>query len=140
MEKYKFLHHTGDAKFQAFGASLEEAFCHAALATASLMWDWRNVQKKIEHRVKIEAIDLEQLLVNFLEEVLYLLGSKMFLLGSAEVMRIQEKGDRFFLDALFKGDQCSDRYEIYGDVKAITYSEMEISRNEHFTIQVVVDV
>jgi len=40
MQKYRILPHTADAKFQAFGASLEEAFANAALATASLMWDW----------------------------------------------------------------------------------------------------
>ena len=35
MERYKFLAHTADAKFQAFGETLEEAFGNAALATAS---------------------------------------------------------------------------------------------------------
>jgi len=74
------------------------------------------------------------------EEVLYLLGSKMFLLGTAEVMRIQERNDRVFLEGLFKGDKYSEKYEIYGDVKAITYNEMEISENDHFTVQVVADV
>jgi SHS2 domain-containing protein len=37
MERYRFLRHTADAKFQAFGTTLEEAFINAALATASLM-------------------------------------------------------------------------------------------------------
>ncbi|MGB2763781.1 MAG: archease, partial [Candidatus Aminicenantaceae bacterium] len=34
VERYRFLEHTSDAKFQAFGNTLEEAFCNAALATA----------------------------------------------------------------------------------------------------------
>lgn len=140
MEKYRFLQHTADAKFQAFGSTLEQAFSHAALATASLMWDWESIDEEVEHRVEIEARDLEQLLVNFLEEVLYLLDSKMFLLGFASVVRIDKRDDRVFLEGLFKGDKYSDKYKIYGDVKAITYNEMEISENDHFTIQVVVDV
>ncbi len=140
MEKYRFLQHTGDAKFQAFGSTLEQAFSHAALATASLMWDWKNIEEKVKHHIKIEAKDLEQLLVNFLEEILYLLDSKMFLLGSAAVIRIGKKDDNFFLEGMFKGDKYSEKYKIYGNVKAITYNEMEISENDHFTIQVVVDV
>lgn len=140
MEKYRFLHHTADAKFQAFGSTLEQAFSHAALATAALMWSWEDVEKRITHLVKIEARDLKQLLVNFLEEVVYLLDSKMFLLGSVKGIRIHEKKGRFFLDGLFKGDNYSEKYEIYGNVKAITYNEMEISENDHFSVQVVVDV
>lgn len=140
MEKYRFLQHTADAKFRAFGATLEQAFSHAALATASLMWNWEDIEKKIKHPLKMEARDLKQLLVKFLEEVLYLLDSKTFLLGSAEVMRIQKRNDRVFLEGHFMGDKYSDKYKIYGDVKAITYNEMEISENDHFTVQVVVDV
>ena len=30
-QKFRYLSHTADAKFQAFGASLEEAFSNAAL-------------------------------------------------------------------------------------------------------------
>lgn len=140
MRRYKFLQHTADAKFQAFGTTIEEAFANAALATASLMWDWGKVSKRRQYPVKIEARDLKQLLVNFLEEIIYLLDSKMFLLASAEKIRIEKKENRFFLKALFRGDKYSDKYKIYRDVKAVTYNEMEIANNDHFTIQAVVDI
>ncbi|NIM59116.1 MAG: protein archease [Candidatus Aminicenantes bacterium] len=140
MEKYKFLRHTADAKFQAFGSTLEEAFINAALATASLMWDWEKIEKKIEHRIEAKGKDLKQLLNGFLEEIIYLLDSKMFLLSSLENLRIEKKGSLYVLRALFKGDKYSEKYEIYGDVKAITYNEMEIEQNAHFMVQVVVDV
>lgn len=140
MERYRFLRHTADAKFQAFGTTLEEAFINAALATASLMWDWEKIEKKIEHRVQVSGKDLKQLLNSFLEEIIYLLDSKMFLLSSPENLRIENKGSLYVLKALFKGDKYSDKYKIHGDVKAITYNEMEIEENAHFMVQVVVDV
>lgn len=140
MERYRFLEHTADAKFQAFGKTLEEAFTNAALATASLIWDWEKVEKKIEHKVEIEGKDLKQLLSSFLEEIIYLLDSKMFLLSFAEKVRIEKKGNRYALKAVFKGDKYSEEYKIYGDVKAITYDEMEIEDNDHFMVQVVVDI
>jgi len=140
MQKYRFLPHTADAKFQAFGKTLEEAFCNAALATASLMWDPKKIEKKKELQVEIAGNDLKQLLNSFLEEIIYLLDSQKFLLGSAGKVRVEKEGGRYSLKALFRGDEYSNRYEIHGDVKAITYSEMKIEKRDHFMVQVVVDV
>jgi SHS2 domain-containing protein len=140
MERYKFLEHTSDAKFQAFGRTLEEAFSNAGLATAGLMWNWENVEKKVEHQVKVKGNDLKQLLVNFLEEIIYLFETKSFLLGSVEKLTIEKEGKNFRLKALIKGDRHSDKYKIHGDVKAITYNEMEVETKNHFMIQVVVDI
>jgi SHS2 domain-containing protein len=140
MERYRFLRHTADAKFQAFGTTLEEAFCNAALATASLMWDWEKIEKKIEHKIEAKGKDLKQLLSSFLEEIIYLLDSKMFLLGSLENLRIEKEERLYVLKAFFKGDEYSDKYKIHGDVKAITYNEMEIKNKDQCMVQVVVDV
>jgi SHS2 domain-containing protein len=140
MKRYEFLDHTADAKFKAFGSTLEEAFTNAALATASLMWDWRKIEKKIKHEVKTNGRDLKQLLFNFLEEIIYLLDVKMFLLSSVDKVRIERERNKFFLEAVFEGDKYSENYEIYGDVKAITYNEMEIKKDRPVSIQVVVDV
>jgi SHS2 domain-containing protein len=140
MEKYKFLSHTADAKFQAFGKTLEEAFRNAALATASLMWDPQTIERRKEHRVEVAGKDQKQLLNCFLEEIIYLFDSQMFLLGSVGKVRIEKKGNRYSIKALFKGDKYSNRYKLYGDVKAVTYNEMKIEKRDHFMVQVVVDV
>jgi len=140
VEKYRFLEHTADAKFQAYGATLEEVFANAALATVTLMWDWKKIEKKIVRNVKVEGKDLKQLLVSFLEEILYLLDSRNFLTSAAENVRVEQDGSRYVLKALFKGDIYSDKYEIYGDVKAITYNEMKIEDRNGFIVQVVVDM
>jgi len=140
VERYRFLPHTADAKFQAFGKTLEESFINAALATASLMWDWELIDKTIEHRVEVDGRDLEQLLFSFLEEIIYLLESKMFLLGGVDEIRIEKKNTGYILVAVFKGEQYSEKHMIFGDVKAITYNEMDIKRNDRFMVQVVVDI
>jgi SHS2 domain-containing protein len=139
VKKFVYLKHTADAKFQAFGDSLEECFRNAALATASLMWDVRKIKKKISHPFCTEGKDLKQLLLNFLEEMLYMLDSRMFLLHSVEEIKIRKEKEQFILYAVFWGDAHSDQYQIFGDVKAITYNEMKIEENDHFMVQVVVD-
>lgn len=140
MEEYKFFHHTADAKFQAFGQTLEETFAHAALAVASLMWDWEKIAKNIEISVAVEGKDLEQLLVIFLEEILYLFDTRNFLLGSADNVSLEQNDGDWSLHALFRGDVCAGEYEIFGGVKAITYNEIVINDRAPFMVQVVADI
>ncbi len=138
--KYLFFEHTADAKFRAFGQSLEEAFTNAAYAMVSLMWDREKIESKVRFPVEVQGRDLEQLLVNFLEEILYLLDSRMFLLHSVDNIKIHRDKDLYKLDGLFTGDDSGSDYEPFGDVKAITYDEIEIRSNDLFMVQVVVDV
>ena len=140
MVSYKFFHHTADAKFQAFGQTLEETFAHAALAVASLMWDWEKIAENIDIPVMVEGKDLEQLLVNFLEEILYLLDTRHFLLGSVDHVFLERKDGTWSLHSLFRGDINAGDYEIYGDVKAITYNEIVINDRAPFMVQVVADI
>ncbi|MBN1273825.1 MAG: archease [Candidatus Aminicenantes bacterium] len=140
MQKFLFLEHTGDAKFRAYGATLEEAFANAALALVSLMWDASKVADKKAYSVRIEGRDMEQLLSGFLEEILYLLDTKDFLLACVEKVRITRGRKSCFLKAVFRGDEISSAYEIFGEVKAVTYNEMEIQENNGAEVQVVVDL
>src|SRR3989344_5902493 len=54
-EKYKFLEHTADAKFQAFGATLEEAFSNAALAMFSVMTEPGKIKPKLEREISTDG-------------------------------------------------------------------------------------
>jgi len=137
---FKFFAHPADAKFQAYGGNLEEAFQNAAYALASLMWDRDRVRPKMGYPVAVEARDLKQLLVSFLEEVLYLLDSRGFLLHSVDELTIRREGDRFLLRSRFYGDHFAEGLETFGDVKAITYHDMLIKTDGQAMVQVVVDV
>jgi SHS2 domain-containing protein len=141
MEKYEILPHTADGKFRAFGRTLEEAFANAALAMSSLMWDWAKVEPRISRTVNVAGRDREQLLVKFLGEIIYLLGTEKFLLAAVKDLRIAGGDDAVWsLKAGLLGDALTGRYEIYGDVKAVTYNEMKIEECGGFMVQVVVDM
>jgi len=140
MRKYRFENHVSDAKFKAYGDTLEEAFRNAALALISLMWDHAAVEHRIDFRVKVTGRDKKQLLVAFLEEILFLLDAKKFLLAEVEDLRINRGEKAYELQALFRGDAYSEKVQTYGNVKAVTYHEMKIEHNGQFRIQVVVDL
>ena len=65
--KFKFLEHTADVKFRAFGKDIEEMFENSALALKETIAPKIKVKNKIKKRFKIEGKDNEAFLYNFLE-------------------------------------------------------------------------
>jgi SHS2 domain-containing protein len=141
-ERFRILPHTADGKFQAFGTTLEEAFSNAALATASLMWDWSKVEPRTRYSVRVRGRDLQQALVKFLGEIIFLFETRRFLLGEVASLTIERGEADSRIEAVFIGDRLADRYELFGAVKAVTYNEMKIEESDcgHYTVQVVVDM
>jgi len=136
MKPYIYLPHTADVKFQAFGKSLEEAFKNAALALKETIVERLKIKDKIKKKIKIKGKDNESLLYNFLEEFLYLLDAKDFLLS--KIKKIKIKGKK--LEAEISGDKALD-YLFTNDVKAVTYNEMFVKKQGNkFICQVVLDV
>jgi SHS2 domain-containing protein len=143
--KYEFLPHQADARFRAYGQTLEEALANAALAMVSLMWEVEKVRPVKKEVIKVEASSLEQLTVKFLTEFLYLLDVKSFLLAEVESIKVEEAqkdGRKLYrLEAEVAGDSASPEYEIYGLVKAVTYNEMKIEKTDGlWLLEVVVDM
>ncbi len=144
-KKYEIMEHLADGKFRAYGRNLEECLGNAALAMASLMWEPEKIKPKIKEIIKLEAASPEQLTVKFLTELIYLLEVKSFLLGRVNGIKIEKRkqnGDSVYhLKAEVAGDLISPHYEIYGQVKAVTYNEMKIENTgDGLVLQVVVDM
>jgi len=136
-EKFKFLEHTADIKFQAFGSSLEEAFSNSALAMKEAMCK-EKIKAKIRKKIKVKGKDNGSLLYNFLEELLFLLDSENFVLSGVEKIKISK--DKNNLAAEIIGDNAKN-YEFDLDVKAVTYNSMFVKQEKgKFIIQVVLDV
>jgi SHS2 domain-containing protein len=152
---YEYLPHPADAKFRAWGLTFEEAVRNSASALAGLMWDCREVEAAESIPVEIEGCDREQLLVKFLSEILYLLDVRGFILCSIDKLSIERdrgiagggtcpaagEAPGYRIRTLFRGGNVSSGAEIFGSVKAVTYSELKIERADtgRWTIEVVVD-
>jgi len=142
--KFKFLPHTADVKFQAFGKSLEEAFVNSALALVNVISKDKIksvIKKKIS--IQIEGADMARLLYDFLEEFLYFLDTENFLLSKINNLKIKEDAGAYFISCDVLGDKGDD-YELEHHVKAITYNEMFVKKvkgeKNKYVCQVVVDV
>ena len=135
--KYKFLKHTADLKFQAFGKTKEEMFTNSFLALRSVIKS--NLAKpEVEKKIKIKGRDFENLMYKFLEEVLFLLDSEGFLANKISEIKLDNKNNT--ITAKLSG-QFIEGCKIFNDIKAVTYSEMKISKVKGiWTAQVVLDV
>jgi len=141
MKSYIFLPHTADAKFRAFGASLEEAFKNAVYAMTDIITDHKKVRAKVKHQIKIKSEDEKALLYDFLEKFLFLLDSKKFLLNKIASLKITKKNHSLTLTAIIVGDNHPEKYETKTTIKAVTYQEMFVKKEKgKVIVQVIVDV
>ena len=135
--KFKFLEHTADIKFQAFGDTIEEVFENSALAMFNTMHDGK-IKSKKSFKIKVKGKDFESLLYNFLEELLFLFDVEGFFLSNIKSIKID--GKKFKLEAVVFGDDVL-KYKMHLGIKAITYNDMFVKKVKgKWVAQVVLDV
>jgi SHS2 domain-containing protein len=141
MQPFKFFPKTADAKFQAYGKTLEEAFANAALAMFNVMTSTEKIKPIIERKISAEAESLEALLYDFLVKFLVLLDGEGFVAHEVIVSKVDETDGRYSISATALGDKLGPKYEAHDNVKAVTYNEMKIkSDKKGWVLQVVCDI
>ncbi|MFH1630851.1 MAG: archease, partial [Candidatus Aenigmatarchaeota archaeon] len=134
---------TADMAFEAFGKSLNELFENAALAMFEVMTETSEIQQKTKKTIKVKSEDLKALLFDFLSELLFLKDSEYLVFSKFSVKIEKLPQDRgYSLEAEVAGDTWDrNKHEIRTEVKAMTYSEMEIEEvsKDKFRAQVVLD-
>ena len=134
--KYKFLPHTADVKFKAYGKTLNESFENSALAMFNVMYTGK-IKSSKQIKFSIKGKDFENLLYLFLEKLLILLDSKNFLVSKIKVkINIKDMS----LNTLVYGDN-SGNYSLNTGIKSVTYNEMFVKKIDgKWVCQVVLNV
>ena len=137
MAKFKFLAHTADIKFQAFGKTPEKVFENSALALFKTIYD-KKISENKKFKISVKGKDLENLMYNFLEEFLVLIDSKNFLPSKITNLKFDQKALKIKAEVI--GDDA-ENYNISEHVKAVTYNEMFVKKiKNNWTSQVVLDI
>lgn len=140
---FEFREHTADVQVRSWGKSLEEAFSQTAYSLmATITPDLRRISPKIEKIIFIEAEDKEALLFDFLSEFLYIFDVDELVFSHISVNKIIKHNDNYKLRATLKGEKFdSNKHEIGIEVKAITYSFLNIEEKHDSTIiDIVYDI
>jgi len=143
MRELNILDHTADIMIEGIGETLEEAFEAIALALVSVMVDMKSIKNKyrLSGEVKTESRDLEDLLVDFLNKLIFLKDAKKFIFNDIGV-RIKEEGNSLVAKFELKGDYYTGgEYEFSIDVKGASYSAAKVEKvGDRYICRCVVDV
>ena len=85
MEKYELIDHTADIGVKAFGNNLSECFENVAKAMFDIITDNSKVENIGQYNVELQADSPEQLLIDWLSELLYLNSAKNLVFGFFKV-------------------------------------------------------
>lgn len=122
MNSFEILEHTADVGVRAVADTLEAVFEQATLGLLDISGTY--VPGDGEHvDIEVSANDLGALLVDWLEEVLYLQDARDAVIGSVNVQGVTERSARGSVTISPRAR------EIEGTaVKAITYHQLEVKR------------
>src|SRR6266478_8015031 len=112
---------TADIAFKATGRDLPELFTAAAAATMNVMIDNLDaIESREARQIELSNDNIEMLLFDFLQELIYFKDAKRLLLRACET-QIDQKGEAYFLKAKLAGERLDDaRHQQRADVKAVT--------------------
>jgi len=138
MKTYEFFEHTADVGIKAYGKNLSDAFENAAKAMFDIITDNSEIESVGQYDITLEAPDLEQLLVDWLSELLFLNTSKNLVFGFFKV-ELDEKKNK--LSAKIFGEKFAiSKHKAGTEIKAVTYHMLEVSKKKPYHVQVLFDI
>ncbi len=135
---YEYFEHQADIGIRGKGTTLAEAFEQAALAMFEIMVETKDLQIDKAQIVEVEGNDLNELLIAWLSELLFLKDVEGKMFSKFEIGSIDENK----LVAKIYGEPIdSSRHKLKLEVKAATYTQLFVEKKENFWIaQCLVDV
>jgi len=134
MSCYEQLEHTADLALRIYGRDLRELFANAAYAMFSQLADVEHIASTAQQVVRVEGADRESLLVNWLNELLYLHETRGEVYSTFEIHELSPTS----LRATVRGQKSEDIDTI---IKGATYHDLSINQTASgYVATVVFDV
>lgn len=138
LDGVRFLDHPSDIGIEARGASCAEAFSRAAAAFVSLLLDPADVDAAERRTIVLHATDVEQLLVRWLSEILYLYDGCGYISKEFQISVCTPE----HLEATISGGPIQpEKHKVRMDIKAVTYHQIAVWRDtEGWGVRVYLDI
>ena len=136
MKQYELIDHTADVIIKAYGKTVSEAFKNAATGMFDIITDNSTIDDVGQYDIQLEAPDLEQLLVDWLSELLFLNSAKNLVFSTFDVTVNKNR-----LSAHVFGEEFdSSKHKKGVEIKAVTYHMLEVHNKKPFYVQVLFDI
>lgn len=141
MKEFEILEHTADIGIAAYGKNKKEVFINAAKGMFEIIaGENRNFKENFYDKIKLEAESLEDLLIAWLNELLYISETKLAILSK---FKIKELSD-YQIKAEVGGTKINPpSIKIKKEIKAVTYHRLEIKKDGEsglWRAQVIFDI
>lgn len=136
MKPYELIEHTADIGLKAHGATISEAFEHAAIGMFDIITDCSKIGSVGQYDIQLDAPDLEQLLVDWLSELLFLNSAKNLVFSS---FKVNIEGNHLSAQ-VFGEEYDTSEHKMGSEIKAVTYHMLEVGNKEPFYVQVLFDI
>jgi SHS2 domain-containing protein len=134
---YEVIDHTADIGILAYGSDLPVLFASAAAGMLSLMIKTDTPAGDVSRTIRLDAADIETLLVEWLNELLYIIYTENLVLSRFDIV-IDEKR----LTARCAGQKLKSRSRrLIREIKAATYHNLEITHQEgRYSAKIIFDI
>ena len=123
MNHYRLLEHTADMGVEGEAETLAALFQLMAQGVMKIVTDCPDILATQRIALQIEGADIEDLLVGWLSEVLYLLEGREFLAADFQIDKIEDN----HLEAAVYGELYDkNRHYLLREVKAVTYHQIKV--------------
>ena len=139
MEKrYEQFSHTADIGVRVFGETLKELFENAAFAMFDILADLEGLKGEIAQDFELTAPNHEELLIAWLDELLYHFYAKNIIFYKFEATELSAD----VLRAKAFGRSISEnRNRLKTEIKAATYYNLKIiKRDDYYEVDIIFDV
>ncbi len=136
MKRFELIEHTADTGINAYGRNLTGAFANAAYGMFSIIAELESVREAESRRVEVSADDIEGLLFEWLNSLLYSFDVEMLLFKRFDII---EFGDTRLVADCYGEKFDASRHRIKTGVKSATYHMLEVDRLKN-KVRVIFDI
>ncbi|HEX4204956.1 MAG TPA: archease [Ktedonobacteraceae bacterium] len=122
---YEVFEHTADVGINAYGATPADLFIHTAQGMESLMVDPEQIRTQITREITVEGHDTVSLLIDWLNEFIFLFDTEHLLFREFQIDVITET--RVAGRAIGEAYDVH-RHELGSAIKAVTWHEAAVTR------------
>jgi len=147
LKKFEIIDHPSDIGISLKAESLEEVFEYSAWGMFSIMCDIEKVKPAVKRIIRINEkgkIRQEDLLVSWLEKLLYIYEVKKMLFCRFNINRLETESRKAVLDAEIFGEKIDvSKHELLVSIKAPTYHMLQLFKDSStgdWNCQVIFDV
>lgn len=136
MKRYEQLDISGDVGLRVWGENLEELFENAGKGMSELITDTSTIKEDIKKNIELTSDAVESLLVQWLNELIYLFDVDGFI---GKIFNVEIKDS--VLNAEVKGNNFDpDINERRLLLKAATYHGLSLKKNNYWEAVVIFDI